>query len=698
MCFASAANADRLILADVNVVNVLRAPPLSVDESATVIIENERIQSILDAEDYQQKMGDRVVECHGRYLVPGLCDMHVHLDDPLDLTVFVAHGVTLVRDMDGSPHTLALRENVKKGELFGPTVVAASPQMDVDPQELGYFRPRGYGGVMKEGTTAEAKAAVRQWHKAGYDGVKVYSNLPPDVYAAILDEARKVGLPVWGHVPHQVPLVEALKRGQKSVEHMLGWEGALVPALHSLSRASPVTKLHRLNEAADGRLIDPLVALAKESRVFHVPTFMARIQRGFGPRDMLQGPFGLVSRIKESYWRANRLAKWASNDERQRWVAQEKRSRRTLYEVVGKLQAAEAGVLAGSDYGVPFLIPGLSLHQELERLVEAGLTAWEALRSATILSAQFLDRGDSGAVAKGRIADLVVLNANPLEGIDAIRQIQAVVLRGQYLSRERLDAELARVRREQADFAPFRNCPHLPRWREVLWRDDFLARVADVRDQDTFATVGGERLVVGRTNGKLEAAAQLSQVMPSRHVIDVRLSLTDDWQVARLDVRFTSAWTRKRVRCRRVRAGWEITITDGRNGATPREEVVLDGDMIQFPSILSHLVVVKSLSGAVGEARRRGPYIRIDALGRVYLNSHTISYKKVSSLALLSVASDMEAAYMVTMPARDDGERILFGLNKGGWPMYLGVNDSLARYKDRFYRELRRREPSPSHR
>jgi imidazolonepropionase-like amidohydrolase len=383
--------------------------------------------------------------------------MHVHLRRRDQLPLYVANGVTLVRDMWGGPDTLAMREAIAEGTLFGPEIVAGSPGLDGSP-------PTFPDGPSAE-TPDEIRALVREQAEAGFDFIKTYDRLRPALFAALADEAAAVGLPFAGHVPFAVPIDQALASGMASIEHLQGYwfayaEGSVglpdgpvapeqaVPRLmQALSRAEAEG-----GSAADLFDADDRAALAREtaeSGVWNTPTLIASIATNT-PSDEHAAAF---ARPEMAYVHPDQLAQWRpENNFRFQFLddAQIRALRRLAAEnfrLVEALNDAGAGLLAGTDAPEAFVVPGFSIHRELGHLVEAGLTPAEALRTATTNPAEFLGLADEwGCVAEGCAADLVVLAANPLDDIAATREIEGVVRDGDWLPRAELDRRLEAVR------------------------------------------------------------------------------------------------------------------------------------------------------------------------------------------------------------------------------------------------------------
>jgi len=412
----------------VTVIDVERGERLP---NRTVLLRGDRIVAVEQAAKARVPKGTRVVDGAGKYLIPGLWDMHTHLAREANLTMLVACGVTGARVMQGMPRILEFKQRIARGELIGPTLVTAGPIVEGPP-------PPGretFGLYTKTiVTTAEEGArAVREQKAAGYDFIKVYDLLSREAYEAVVAEAKRQGLPVAGHVPYDVGLGAVLAAGQKSIEHLTGYPEMLLPkdAPQQARQGDRMTVWNLTNPSQ-------MSALARETRaarVWNTPTLMTRLIQESPEaveRYLASPQAAYLSPSQRDSTRNRRwLSKWTAEDFR---LAAERRAKQDR--MIRALRDAGAGLLAGTDK-VPF---GPTLHYELQYLVAAGLTPAEALRAATLNPARFLGKMDStGTVQAGRRADLVLLDADPLADIGNTWRISAVVVGGQLLDRAKLD-------------------------------------------------------------------------------------------------------------------------------------------------------------------------------------------------------------------------------------------------------------------
>jgi len=442
----------------------------SLHAGQTVLIAGNRIAAVGPAARIRLPDNADVVEAAGGYVIPGLWDMHVHsvanvaLDTPIEsvaardwhFPLFLAHGVTGVRDMnDGTGDarlslTTSIKRRLAAGDLIGPRLLAAGPSVDGDPN-------LGTNSVVVR-TAAEARAVVDKLAESGADHVKPYENLTRDAYFAIIDQARLRSLPVAGHVPFRVTPVEAADAGQRTVEHLLALAaGCSTGAETERKRFARV--LLEYDTLPD---IDRALALFRHERALYDSrdpaacgaTVAAYLRNGMAETPSLVGYHHFVNaREVLSDEASMRLVPPAI---RRNWEAMLKsedvRTAQSILEPIVPLQAAntrllnDAGVvlLAATDVGIPALVPGISLHQELALLVDAGLTPLQALQAATLNPARILGMADSlGTIEPGKLADLVLLEANPLTNIGNTFRIRAVVADGRLYRRADLDRLLA---------------------------------------------------------------------------------------------------------------------------------------------------------------------------------------------------------------------------------------------------------------
>lgn len=397
----------------------------------TVVVRDGRIAGVGRSAAGVPGKGTVLVEGRGKFLIPGLMDMHVHLSwtTASALPVLVANGVTSVRDMGGRLGQIdEWRTKIAAGLLVGPRIVRAGPILNGKS-----FNPL----QMVPGTPDEARGVVRALREVGVDFVKVHRRLPRDVYFAVTAEATKHGLAVVGHVPMTVTPEEASDAGQASLEHTETlFEGTFSAALQDGELPDAI---RRFRAGAAEALFARLVKNGTAS----TPTLVA-YRSAIQASDPASPPDPrrrYVARSLEE--EAAKRAQPVSSEE----LADAKRTFAELREVVRQMSRSGVTLLAGSDVAGP-RIPGFSLHDELALLVECGLTPLQALQAATLAPARLFGRAEElGSIETGKLADLVLLDANPLEEVRNTQRIAAVIVDGRLLRRADLDALLAEAER-----------------------------------------------------------------------------------------------------------------------------------------------------------------------------------------------------------------------------------------------------------
>jgi imidazolonepropionase-like amidohydrolase len=416
----------------------------------TVLLSKNRIRQIGSSKIVHVPKDVRTIDARGKYLIPGLWDMHVHsLWDtsrpPLFFPLFLANGVTGVREMGGpmpAADQVRWRNEVESGAMLGPRLVVSGPFVD-GPHPI-------WPGSIKVSTEEDGEHAVDALKAAGVDFVKVYTAVPRAAYFGIAKEAQKDGIPFVGHIPLEIGVDEASNAGQKSVEHLLGI--FLYTSSKSAELTADLTKGTNSNllnsqmvDTYDPARASALFALFVKNGTWQVPTLTIRHARPY----LQELQAANDPRLK--YMPKDIVDSWGPKvDARQPTdpavIASRKRLFQKEMEVVGAMHRAGVKFLAGTDTGNPFCFPGFSLHDELGFMVQAGLTPLEALQTATINPAEFLSLSEIlGTVETGRIADLVLLDANPLENIANTKRIAAVVSSGRLLDQRALGGLLAGV-------------------------------------------------------------------------------------------------------------------------------------------------------------------------------------------------------------------------------------------------------------
>jgi hypothetical protein len=452
LALAAAGAPQQLVLKHATIIDVTGGP---VRPDSTVVISGNRITSIGQSGKVPVPQGAQVVDATGKFVIPGLWDMHVHWEEKDYLPLFIANGVTGVRIMWGEPAHHEWRKEIEAGQLLGPRMVIASPIID---------GPKPYWPLsISVSTEAQARQVVNRVKQDGADFVKVYQFLPREEYFAIADESKKQGIPFVGHVPMPVSAEEASRAGQKSFEHLIGILPACSNRRAELTEAAQADFAEDLvadhpkfwgTHVRDNRQLaldsyDPdkaaaLFAELKRNGTWQCPTLTLLRMFGYGddPAFLKDPRLKYMPRQVKARWDPSSLDGDRSTED----FAMSRKEFRKDLEIVVAMQKAGVGILAGTDTLNPFCFPGFSLHDELGLLVQAGLSPVEALRAATLSPAEFLGKEkDLGTVEPGKLADLVLLDANPLDDIANTRKIAGVIYDGKLYPKASLDAMLAKA-------------------------------------------------------------------------------------------------------------------------------------------------------------------------------------------------------------------------------------------------------------
>lgn len=378
-----------------------------------------------------------VIDGRGLFLIPGLADMHTHIWDERDLELFLANGVTVIRVMSGGPGYLRIRRHVEQGELLGPTVYTTGPFVD-GPDPVWPL-----SNIVSDG--AQAESVVKDQREKGYDFLKVYDGLSPAAYRAIMQAAMRHGMPVVGHVPKRVDLSTALQLKQRSIEHLSGYGRAL----RSFDRhfrglsSGPLT-------AQERQRMRYLAVQTKAAGVWNCPTLVIYQRwRKDGAVTGFQNQRGI------EYVAPSMLAAWQPGNSyvdgfADHEVAAIQAGENARREMVRALHQSGAKLLLGTDTPNPWVVPGFSVHEELKNFLSVGLTPFEVLTIATRNAAEFLGQDEVGTVEIGKRADLLLLGGNPLSDLEQLQDLRGVMLRGRWLSRDVLEALLAKRKRDFA--------------------------------------------------------------------------------------------------------------------------------------------------------------------------------------------------------------------------------------------------------
>jgi hypothetical protein len=402
----------------VSVVDVING---QIVPNSTVVINGRTITAVTPGG--APPAGAQTVDGLGKFLIPGLWDMHAHVQGSGEpwLQLYAANGVTGIRDMGADlDFILAMREATASGRVLGPEVIAAGPILD-DP-------PADWPLRLRVRNEAEGRAAVQLLKRRGVDLIKVHNYTPRDAFFGIADEARRQGLPLAGHVPLKVTVEEAIEAGITTIEH-LSEDGKIWKTCSGGTQYRP--------EACR-----PFYEMMARRRVWQTPTLVTLSELA-----VVGTPASAIDPEHLAYANKALRGMWADNQsffvKRPEIIDILKRLAEVAMVATRDMAAAGVGILAGCDG----LIAGFCVHDELAAMVRAGMTPAAALQTATINPARYLGReGTLGSVAPGKAANLVLLDANPLDDIAHVRGIRAVVVAGRLVERTELDAVLTQAK------------------------------------------------------------------------------------------------------------------------------------------------------------------------------------------------------------------------------------------------------------
>ncbi len=403
-------------------------------ENQTVIVREGRIARIGPAASVNAPAGAQVVDGRGKYLMPGLAEMHAHIPPPqagaeaIDRTLFLylAGGVTTIRGMLGDPAHLVLREKAARDEILSPRIYTSGPSLN------------GSSASSPEA----ARRMVEEQKAAGYDLLKLHPGLSRETFDAMAEVAGRAGLTFSGHVSADVGLRRALEAGYASIDHLDGYAEALSGRDTWSAEESGLFGINFVGDFREER-IPELAAATRAAGVWNVPTqsLMEHLASPESAEEMARRP-------ELRYMPPRTVSQWM--DAKRDFVGQPgytpEKGRRYLEarrKTIRALHDAGAGLLLGSDAPQIFNVPGFALQHELRYLVASGLTPYQALETGTRNPAVFFGEEDAwGTVAEGRSADLILLEANPLRDIEAVADRAGVMVRGRWLPREEIRARL----------------------------------------------------------------------------------------------------------------------------------------------------------------------------------------------------------------------------------------------------------------
>ncbi|GJM28317.1 MAG: amidohydrolase [Cyclobacteriaceae bacterium] len=382
--------------------------------------------------------GAEVIDGNGKYLVPGLAEMHAHIPTPEQgedlieetLFLYLAGGVTTIRGMLGHPRHLELRKQVEDGTVLGPRIYTSGPSLN--------------GNTVPDIETATKM--VREQKAAGYDFLKLHPGIKLEVFDAMVRTAKEVGMPYAGHVSREVGVRHAINSDYASIDHIDGYVEGLVPTEKAVDPQENGFFGINFTDLVDESLLPELINSSVDHGVWIVPT-QCLAERWAGPvptEELMADPeMSYMSQSTLDNWsqsKTNMMSNSAYDPEKaQRWIDLRRR-------IIKEMYHNGVGVLLGSDAPQVFNVPGFALQHEIEMYVGAGLTPYQALETGTVNPAIYFDQQHrTGMIKEGYQADLIMVDGNPLDDISNLDRREGVMIRGKWLSREYLDQRLAEI-------------------------------------------------------------------------------------------------------------------------------------------------------------------------------------------------------------------------------------------------------------
>jgi imidazolonepropionase-like amidohydrolase len=418
-------------------VNVIPMDRERVLENQTVVVQDGKITAVTDAAKARYSKNATVVEAKGKYLMPGLAEMHAHVP-PVDdlepmkevLLLFAANGITTIRGMLGHPRHLELRSKIRSGEILGPHFYTTGPSFS--------------GQTVKN--PEQAAAMVRAQKQAGYDYLKLHPGLSRANFDAMAQAAKAAGIPFVGHVSFDVGIWHAIAAGYSSIDHLDGFIEGLVPGIEKMDAQQAGLFGMFVADKADTRQIPKLMQGLKAANTWVVPT-QALAERWFAPvppEHFQQDPgMAYMSPEVRRNWENSKRSLQANPRYQATKIKDYIALRRQL---ILACQQNGVGLLLGCDAPQVFNVPGFSTHQELQYLVAAGLTPFQALQTGTVNVAAYLNQSaTSGTIKPGAVSDLILLAGNPLQDIAHTQQIEGVMLGSRWMPKAYLQQELKKL-------------------------------------------------------------------------------------------------------------------------------------------------------------------------------------------------------------------------------------------------------------
>src|SRR5215813_8973374 len=443
----SAQEPDPRNLFILNHVNVIDMRAGSVQPDQTVVLEGNRIKAVVSLKLAKYPRNVRSIDCHGLFLIPGLWDMHVHLifgdwfpaSKDISLPLFIANGVTGVRDMGSELQIVqGWRNEIELGRLVGPKIYTSGPMLDGP-------KPR-FPSSVAISTPEDGRRAVADLKDRGADFIKLQSLISREAVFAIADESKKQEIPFEGHVPDSVRASEMSDAGMKSFEHLIGIFEGSSPLENDFLKGNKTET--RFVAGYDPARAEKLAELLAKNQTWQCPTLVW--ERGGNLLDVTDFSKDDRAKYVPASWKTKTWKRF-TDEIKQGYATDDLATRKKFLdmelEVIRLMHKKGVPFLAGTDTppGV-YVFPGFSLHEELQRFVAAGFTPLEALQTATLNPARFFGLEDRlGTIESGKIADIILLKANPLEDITNTQKIAAVVFSGRYFPAKDLEKMLSEV-------------------------------------------------------------------------------------------------------------------------------------------------------------------------------------------------------------------------------------------------------------
>ena len=405
---------------------------------STVVVQGNRIMKVGPAKEVAVPKGALQVNGQGKFLIPGLAEMHAHIpggqasDSTVQQTLFlyVSGGVTTIRGMLGHPRHLQLRAQAGRPDVISPWIYTSGPSFN--------------GNTVP--TVEAAVHRVAEQKEAGYDFIKIHPGIKREVFDSLSAAAQRAGLRVAGHVPLDVGLQRALEARYATIDHLDGYVEAMVRENSPVNAAESQLFGLNLGEHLDESRMPALIQATKEAGVWNVPTqtLMENLAPNVSARDLARRPeMRFVDYSTLVTWTEEKSSVLRATGSS---AASARRTLAVRRRLIGALHAGGAGLLLGSDSPQIYNVPGYSIHRELEAMVSAGLTPYQALETGTRNVALFFGTlEESGTIEPGKRADLVLLDGNPLSDIRNTSRRAGVMLHGRWLSKDAIDARLAGI-------------------------------------------------------------------------------------------------------------------------------------------------------------------------------------------------------------------------------------------------------------